>query len=422
MNPLIQLKTASRPLFIALALICPAAAGPKAQAVVPPPDGGYPNFTTAEGQKALLGLTTGVANTAVGWFSLGSNTDGSYNTGVGAGTLLFNVGDQTTGDGTQNTAIGTAALLFNTTGFSNTATGVTALLNNSEGSENTATGAGALLSNITGVVNTANGWFALFHNNGNPPEGSANTAVGAAALFSNTTGDSNTALGGSALEDNTTGIGNTAVGAGALAHNTSGSLNVALGVNAGLDVVTAQNAICIGLNVFGADVGDSCFIGNIFGETSAAGTAVYVNSDHKLGTLTSSSRFKDDIKPMERVSEALFALKPVTFHYKKEIDPVGMQQFGLVAEDVEKINPDLVVRDKEGKPYSVRYEQVNAMLLNEFLKEHRKNEEQQATIAQLKTEMETVVARLKEDDSRIQAVSARIAVSKAVEQTALNKP
>jgi hypothetical protein len=407
--------------FIALALLYFAIL-PKAQAVIPPPDGGYPGFNTAEGQNALFSRTTGVANTAVGWYSLWSNTDGSYNTGVGAGTLLFNIGDQTTGDGTQNTAIGAAALLFNTTGFSNTAIGVTALLNNSDGSENTATGAGALLSNITGAANTANGWFALFHNNGDPPEGSANTAVGAAALFSNTTGDSNTAIGGSALEDNTTGIGNTAVGERALAHNTSGNLNVAVGVNAGDNVVTAQNAICIGLNVFGADVGDSCFIGNIFGQTSASGAAVYVNSNHKLGTLTSSSRFKDDIKPMERLSEALFALKPVTFHYKKEIDPAGMQQFGLVAEDVEKISPDLVVRDKEGKPYSVRYEQVNAMLLNEFLKEHRKNEEQEATIAQLKKEMETVVARLKEDDSRIQAVSARIEVSKVVEQTALNNP
>ena len=193
------------------------------------------------------------------------------------------------------------------------------------------------------------------------------------ALFSNTTGDSNTAIGLNALVNNTTGSGNTAVGVCALDDNTSGNFNIALGVNAGDDVVTAQTRICIGLNVFGADVSDSCYIGNIFGETSASGAAVYVNSNHKLGTLTSSRRFKDDIKPMERVSEGLFALKPVTFHYKKEIDPAGMQQFGLVAEEVEKVNPDLVVRDKEGKPYSVRYDQVNAMLLNEFLKEHRKS-------------------------------------------------
>jgi hypothetical protein len=139
---------------------------PGAQAVVPPPDGGYPGFNTAEGQNPLFNLTTGVGNTAVGWFSLWSDTDGSYNTAVGAGTLLFNVGNQSTNEGAQNTAIGTAALLFNTTGSANTATGVTALLNNSEGSGN-----------------TANGWGALSHNNGNPPDGSANTAVGAGALF-----------------------------------------------------------------------------------------------------------------------------------------------------------------------------------------------------------------------------------------------
>jgi Chaperone of endosialidase len=397
MNPLIQCKPTILPLLIAGAFACFGLL-PKVEAVVPPPDGGYPGFNTAEGQNALFSLTTGVVNTAVGWYSLFSNTDGSYNTGVGAGTLLFNLGNQTTGDGMQNTALGAAALLFNTTGSANTATGVTALLNNSEGSGN-----------------TANGWGALSHNNGNPPDGSANTAVGAGALFTNTTGDSNTAIGENALVSNTTGSGNTAVGVRALDHNTSGSLNVALGVNAGHDVVTAQNAICIGLNVFGADVGDSCFIGNIFGQTSASGAAVYVNSNHRLGTLTSSRRFKDDIKPMGRVSEALFALEPVTFHYKKEIDPAGMQQFGLVAEEVEKINSELVVRDKEGKPYSVRYDQVNAMLLNEFLNEHRKNEEQEATITRLQKQIEALAADL-------QKMSAQLELSKPAPQTASNNP
>ena len=388
MNSMIQCKLTILPLLIAGVLACFGLLS-KAEAVVPAPDGGYPGFNTAEGQNALFSFTTGVANTAIGWYSLWSNTDGSYNTGVGAGTLLFNVGDQTTGDGTQNTAIGAAALLFNTTGLANTATGVTALLNNIEGNGN-----------------TANGWGALSNNNGNPPDGSANTAVGAGALFSNTTGDSNTAIGLNALVNNTTGSGNTAVGVRALDHNTSGSLNIALGVNAGHDVVAAQNVICIGLNVFGADVGDSCYIGNIFGETSASGAAVYVNSNHRLGTLTSSSRFKDDIKPMERVSEALFALKPVTFHYKKEIDPAGMQQFGLVAEQVEKVNPDLVVRDKEGKPYSVRYEQVNAMLLNEFLKEHRTVQEQKATIAELKSTVEKQEATNAQQQKQIEALAA----------------
>jgi Chaperone of endosialidase len=153
-------------------------------------------------------------------------------------------------------------------------------------------------------------------------------------------------------------------------------------------------------------VGDSCFIGNIFGQTSASGAAVYVNSNHRLGTLTSSSRFKNDIKPMERVSEALFALKPVTFHYKKDIDPAGMQQFGLVAEQVEKVNPDLVVRDQEGKPYSVRYEQVNAMLLNEFLKEHRTVQEQKATIAELKWTVEKQEVTNAQQQKQIEALAA----------------
>jgi hypothetical protein len=185
-----------------------------------------------------------------------------------------------------------------------------------------------------------------------------------------------------------------------------GSLNVALGVNAGHEVVTAQNAICIGLNVFGADVGDSCFIGNIFGETSASGAAVYVNSNHRLGTLTSSCRFKDDIKPMERVSEALFALKPVTLPLQERDRSSRHAAIWLVAEEVEKVNPDLVVRDKEGKPYSVRYEQVNAMLLNEFLKEHRKVEEQEATLARQQKQIEALAAGLQKVSAQLELTTA----------------
>jgi hypothetical protein len=371
MNPLIQCKTTILPILIAGVLTC-FAISRMAQAVVPAPDGGYPGGNTAEGQAALLSLTTGGFNTAVGFFSLRSDMTGQFNTAVGAGTLLANTGDA-----------------------------------------NTATGAGALLSNISGGANTADGFFALFHSNGNPPEGSANTAVGAGALFSNTNGDSNTAIGEDALDDNTTGTGNTAVGVRALDNNTTGNFNIAMGDNAGLNVVTATNAICIGLNVFGADVSDSCYIGNISGQTSASGAAVYVNSNHKLGTLTSSCRFKDDIKPMEQLSEALFALKPVTFRYKKEIDPAGMQQFGLVAEEVEKVNPALVVRDKEAKPYSVRYEQVNAMLLNEFLKEHRKNEEQEATITRQQKQIEALA-------SGLQKVSAQFELNEAALHTVNN--
>jgi Chaperone of endosialidase len=370
------------------------------QAVVPPPDGGYPGFNTAEGTNALLSLTTGVANTAVGWSSLKSNTDGSFNTAVGAGTLLFNFGNQTLGDGVNNTAIGAAALLFNTTGHDNTAVGVAALLSNDDGASNTALGSFALQSNT---------------------DGNFNTAVGDSALFDNIDGLGNTACGADALRDNATGNGNTAIGQMALPNNISGSNNTALGLFAGLQQTTGSNNVYIGADIQGA-AGESnrCYIASIFGQTSASGVPVLINSSNRLGTTTSSKRFKEEIKPMNGASETLLALKPVTFRYKKAVDPVGTSQFGLVAEDVEKVNPDLVVRDKEGKPYSVRYDQVNAMLLNEFLKEHAKVEkqdckirEQEATITRLTKQIETVVAHSKEQDAQIQRVSAQIELNRS---------
>jgi len=353
------MKTISSTIYLTFALLAFACCAflATAQAVVPPPDGGYPNFTTAEGQKALFSLTTGFANTAVGWYSLSSNTAGSFNTATGTGTLLFNTADE-------NTAFGAATLLFNTTGAQNTAVGVAALLNNTNGGTNTAIGEGVLRSNTEGDANTASGFFALLSNT----TGSNNTAIGLLALGSHSSGNSNTAIGWNALPSDSTGFS-----------------NVALGAAAGANVMTAHDVICIGTNVIGEDISNSCYIGSIFGQLSSSGSAVFINSSGKLGTTTSSRRFKEEIKPMVGSSEMLFELKPVTFHYKKEIDPAGTPQFGLVAEEVEKVNPDLVVRDKEGKPYSVRYEQVNAMLLNEFLKEHRKVEEQQATITQLKS-------------------------------------
>jgi hypothetical protein len=199
------------------------------------------------------------------------------------------------------------------------------------------------------------------------------------------------------------------VGADTLVNNTLGYSNIALGYLAGNNVTDAANVICIG--AAGENVGNTCYIANIYGQVSSRGTAVFVNSDGKLGTLSSSRRFKDDIKPMEQASEALLALKPVTFRYKKGIDPQGIPHFGLVAEEVEKVNPDLVVRDKEGKPYSVRYDQVNAMLLNEFLKEHRKNEKQEATIACLRIQIEALTARLEEvsDQIEMNKVAANVA-------------
>ena len=386
MNPLIQLKTTAL-LVIPLAFVCFALVQ-NTQAVVPPPDGGYPGFTTAEGTKALFSLTTGSANTAVGWFSLSTNAAGSFNTATGAGSLLFNTADQ-------NTAFGAAALLFNTSGINNTAVGAAALSNNT-----------------TAAGNTANGAFALFSNT----EGLVNTASGAAALSSNTTGSNNTAYGEEALE-NSNNNHNTAVGSSALRSNTTGSVNTALGSFAGINVTTADHVICIGIN--GENVSNSCFIGNIFGETTVnAGTPVMIDSAGQLGTTTSSRRFKKEIQPMDKASESLLALKPVTFHYKS--DRSGTPQFGLIAEDVEEVNPDLVVRDENGEVYSVRYDQVNAMLLNEFLKEHKaflkeqcKVEEQGAMIARQQKQIEALTAGL-------QRVSAQVELNKVAPQMVKN--
>ena len=370
MNPLIQLKT-TPPLLIALTFLCFALL-PRAQAVVPPPDGGYPGFNTAEGQNALFSLTTGSANTAVGWFSLSTNAAGSFNTATGAGSLLFNTADQ-------NTAFGAAALLFNTTGINNTAVGAAALSNNT-----------------TAEGNTANGAFALFSNT----EGLVNTASGAAALSSNTTGSNNTAYGEEALE-NSNNNHNTAVGSSALRSNTTGSENTALGSFAGINVTTAEHVICIGIN--GENVSNSCFIGHIREVTTAQPNAipVLIDSAGQLGTTSSSRRFKKEIQPMDKASESLLALKPITFHYKS--DKTGTAQFGLIAEEVAEVNPNLVVRDKNGEVYTVRYEAVNAMLLNEFLKEHRKVEEQQATITELGKELQANPAR---QQKQIEALTA----------------
>jgi len=381
-------------LFVAFTLICFAPL-PKAQAVVPPPDGGYPNFTTAEGSKALQNLTTGVGNTAVGWSSLFANSSGSYNTAIGAG-----------------------ALLFNTTAEQNTATGVGALFNHSTGSLNTANGALALFSDTSGQFNTAIGAGALFSNIGGPFPGSFNTAVGATALVNSTGGD-NTATGAQALKSNTTGNDNTAVGVSALILNTTGNHNVALGTSAGGQQTTGSDNIYIGYEMQGTPgESNSCYIGSIFGQTAAAGSPVYINSNHRLGTLTSSKRFKENIKPISNNSEILFALKPVTFRYKKEIDPTGTPQLGLVAEDVEKVNPDLIVRDKEGKPYSVRYDQVNAMLLNEFLKEHHKVQELEASNVQLKHDFSEQQKQIETLTAGLQKVSAQLDLNNRAPQVA----
>src|SRR5947208_1639565 len=405
MNPVIQFKTTTLPLVIALTFACFGPL-PITLALLPPPDGGYPNGNTAEGDDALLNLTSGTNNTAIGFEALLNNTTGF-----------------------QNTATGFQALERNTTGSDNTANGFFALGGNRTGFVNTAIGGFALGDNTTGGGNTATGFEALESNRA----GDFNTATGFEALLSNTTGRNNTAAGLEALAANTTGNNNTAMGQRSLSSNTTGNFNIALGPNAGDKLTTGANNIDIGNRGVAGEadtirIGDqqtqtATFIAGSIG-AAVAGPVVHINSSGQLGVPPSSARFKDEIKPMDKASEAILALKPVTFHYKHELDPDGILQFGLVAEQVAKVNPDLVVREAKGEIYTVRYEAVNAMLLNEFLKEHRKVQQQEATIVQIKKDFRATVAqlamRLDEQAAQIQKVSAQLEVNKTVPQIVLN--
>jgi len=346
---------------LALGLACFALA-PAARAVDPPPDGGYLNDNTAEGENALFSLTTGFWNTAIGFHALWNTTTGSA-----------------------NTAIGQSALFSNTTGVSNTATGNNVLFINT-GNNNTATGESALSNNVSG------------HNN---------TAIGAFAMLSNTSGSRNIALGITAGGNNETGSDNIYIGNGGTVAE---SATIRIG-----EIRTHTNTSIAGIS----------------GVPVANGAAVIINPQGHLGTVVSSARFKDAIKPMDKASEAILALKPVTFRYKHELDPDGIPQFGLVAEQVEKVNPDLVARDGQGKAYTVRYEAVNAMLLNEFLKEHRKVAELEGTVtqqqkdfrataAQQQNEIKALAATVKEQAAQIQKVSAQVELSKPAPRTVLN--
>jgi trimeric autotransporter adhesin len=338
------------------------------------------NENTVIGLEAFVSNTTGNYNTATGTAALFSNTTGDYNTASGANTLSFNMtGNNNTASGVfalyfnttgnENTANGLGALQSNTTASNNTATGINALHFNTTGTQNTANGGNALQKNTTASNNTATGFNALFYNT----TGTQNMADGAYALYKNSTGHYNMAAGPNALRNNVAGLSNTAVGFNALVNNI-GSSNVAFGSNAGNALTTGSGNVCIGQGVFGvAGESNTTRIRNVYASV-ANGRAVYVNSDNKIGTLSSSRRYKEAIKPMENTSATLYALKPVTFRYHKDVDPGQALSFGLIAEEVAEANPDLITRDEEGKPQTVRYEAVNAMLLNEFLKEHRKNE------------------------------------------------
>ena len=361
------MKTMARllPILLTFALVCFALVQ-NAQAVNPPPDGGYPGENTAEGTHALFSLAGGEFNTAVGWLALQSNTGAWYNTAVGAGALSSNRGEG------RNTATGAGAL-FNSFGANNTANGAFALYTNSLGSGNTAVGSNALYNNTVTYANTALGYGALFNNGGDFGTAGGNTAIGFEALYNNTTGN----------------------------------FNIAVGSNAGSAVTTSSNVLSIGTQ--GANVDDSCYIGNIWQQPGGS-QQVFVNADGKLGAQVSSRRFKDEIKPMEQSSEVIYKLRPVSFRYKPVIDPSRPSGFGLIAEDVDAVASDLVLRDKEGKPYTVRYDAVNAMLLNEFLKEHQAFVEEQSKVERLEKQVAALTAGL-------QKVSAELETNRAASQT-----
>jgi hypothetical protein len=354
---------------------------------------------TTLGKDALKSNTTGVNDTALGYQALTTNPTGHDNTAVGYQALYSNTSQSV--EGGSNTAVGSQALFTNTTGWGNTAIGNQALYSN------------------TGTRNTATGDFAL----GSNTTGDRNIATGYGALGGNTTGGRNVAYGNAALGLTTTGNYNTALGYSAGYVLTAGNNNIIIN-NVG--VASDSNTIRLGSQVAGVAADGSTqaahtatFIAGIYGATTSdAGSTipVYVDLNGNLGTVASSKRFKTGIKPIDKSSEALLALKPVTFHYKN--DSKGIPQFGLVAEDVEKINPDLVVHDDQGKPYTVRYEAVNAMLLNEFLKEHRKVEQRtkdfESKLAEQQKQIEALTAGL-------QKVSAQVEMSGPAPQLVENR-
>jgi len=282
--------------------------------------------------------------------------------------------------------------------------------------DNTALGDNSLFSldTSTGIHNTACGYDTLF----NTTTGVNNTAVGWEAMSSNSIGGKNTAVGCDGLEANTTGSKNTAVGTLSLSRNTVGNGNIAIGFGAGQNVRVGNNNINLGspgdandsntIRIGTAGTHSNAYVAGITGITVANGVTVVIGPDGHLGTATSSERYKDAIKPMDKASEAILALQPVTFRYKQELDPNGIPQFGLVAEQVEKVNPDLVARDAQGKVYSVRYEAINAMLLNEFLKEHKQVEAQNQKVQELEATVARLEGTLKEQAAQIQKVNEKV--------------
>jgi hypothetical protein len=424
------MKTTTTIIYPAFALAC-FALSPQAQAVCQ--DACLGNSNTVLGDDALISLTTGYNNTGIGFNALFSNTTGADNTAIGFQALYHNT------SGSENVGVGFEALLNNTTGGANIALGDEALGANTTSTGNVAIGEFALAGTTWQGVNVAVGYSALAYNNG-----SNNVAVGNNAMGFSSSAIFNTAIGNVALGFNANGMHNVAVGDGAM-NLSSGSFNVAVGYSAGLNfagngniavgqlagqnVTTGANNIDIGNQGSSGDVNTirigtqetqrKAFIAGI-SATAVSGRAVMISSTGQLGVAASSVRFKDEIKPMEKASEAILALKPVTFRYKKEIDAERTPQFGLVAEDVAKVNPDLVACDEQGKPYTVRYEAVDAMLLNEFLKEHRKVEAQESKIEQQEAKIARQQKQIEALMEGLQKVSAQLKLSRSAPQTVQN--
>jgi len=283
--------------------------------------------------------------------------------------------------------------------------------------ENTVLGEDALSSFTTGTENVALGYDALQQTT----TGLNNTATGHSALSVNTVGFNNTGLGWHAALI-TTGNSNTGVGCDVLNGNTTGSENIAMGHRAGINLTTGSNNIDIGnvgvvgesntIRIGSAGAQSATFVAGIRGVAITGAQPVGVNAAGQLGVRASAARFKEAVEPMDKASEAILALRPISFRYKKELDPKGVPQFGLVAEEVAKVNPDLVVADDQGKPFTVRYEEINAMLLNEFLKEHRQVETQDKKVQQLETTVARLEAALKEQAAQIQKVNEKVELSK----------
>jgi hypothetical protein len=350
-------------------------------------------FNTANGDNALYSNTTGGYNTANGVTALYSNTTGNDNTASGYQALYSN----TTGQ--YNTASGAWALYYNTTGGSNAASGAWALYNNITGVSNAASGNQALYSNTTGSYNTASGDSTLFYNT----TGGNNTACGASALMRNTTGGNNTACGGGALVFNTTGQYNTATGVGALESATTGSNNTAVGYLAGFNVTTGSNNIDIGNQGTSSDNGairigtagtqTSAFMAGIYGVKTSTNNAVpvLIDSNGNLGTVSSSRRYKEDIQDMGDASSGLMRLRPVTFRYKKPFaDGSQPMQYGLIAEEVAEVYPDLVARSADGQIETVKYQLLDPMLLNEVQRQQTEIRELQERLSKMEAALATV--------------------------------